>query len=131
MTERNGMRKIKEFIDAEEEKAVIHEINIEDMDRTQLLSLEAMLNRVEKRWYDHWMEKISHKTNFKFDKWDRVDQKHYDEFKKKDPEIFDLIYPELKYKNHNSVWEFFESIGYDYKSNKVSNYDNLLFIEKR
>mgnify|MGYP000395044004 CR=1 FL=1 len=134
---------IKEKLDIESSAIKIHIINMKEDSHIggvyrQISASEGMIERSSKRWYYHWSKKKynTHCSQIRFDRWREDDERYYNETKKRmlgilDKEAFENLYPEIIEKHHNSVWDFFDYIGYDYKNKKVANTDKLIFIKEK
>lgn len=133
---------IKQIMNENGSSIVIHLINKEENERggwyKQVTAQEAMIERLSKRWSNHWYDKKykTHKTRVKFNRWQDHDEDVHLEQKKRcakymGVEDLEKMYPTLVKINHDSVWDFFDYIGYDYKNKKVSNIDTLIFISEK
>lgn len=130
---------IKEHLSMHDARFTVHIINVEDHPKggwyVQIGSIEAMVERSSKRWYHYWHEKkyATHKTQVKFDRWRIGDENIYNATKERiaklDSELANELYPEIIKVNHCSVWDFLNSIKYDYKDKKVASIDSLIHIE--
>ena len=104
----------------------------------QIGAKEGMIERSLERWYDHWHEKKykTHETSVRFQRWNDSEARIYESSRQRyietrGLEIADELYPEYETIEHDSVWDFFDYIGYDYKNKKVGNTDTLIFINAR
>lgn len=104
----------------------------------QTRALSGMIDRSLDRWCDYWNKCKSEDFNTMviFDRWTKANSNvlAYSRNKHIEKEGLDsanIYYPEYETIEHESVWDFFYYIGYDYKNKKVSNTDTLIHIEKR
>lgn len=132
---------IKEFIKNDDSNEyLIHIINTEDNNPKggwyrQITALESVIEKSSKRWFYFWNGKVNYKSFVRFDRWNKTEENLYlkqreNYLKLLNREETDKIFPELNKINHNSAWDFFEYINYDYKNKKNSNIDKLIFIKK-
>lgn len=117
----------------------IHVINISNDNHkggwySQIGAAEGMIERSGKRWFKYWNKKNDKfKSQVKFDRWRENDEKTYlkmqsNFFEKYNKKEGIKVFPEFDKIEHDSVWDFFEYIDYDYKNKKVSNTDTLIHI---
>lgn len=121
----------------------IHSINARNGDPRggwyrQIGAKEGMIERSLERWHDHWHQKKyeTHKTRIIFDRWSGAESRIYESTRQryietKGLDVANEFYPEYETIEHDSVWDFFDYIGYNYKDKKVSNTDTLIFIKEK
>tara|TARA_Y100000588_G_scaffold71880_4_gene74023 strand:- start:19081 stop:19506 length:426 start_codon:yes stop_codon:yes gene_type:complete len=104
----------------------------------QIRAKEGMIERSHDRWFDHWYQKklTTHHSLTRFDRWTNADDSIYIKArermaKREGVEVALENYPTYEVVEHDSVWDFFDHIGYDHKNKKVSNIDSLLIIKER
>lgn len=105
----------------------IHVINVDDNPRggwyRQIGAAEGMINRSLNRWCNHWLYcprpngKPVRNGVLRFGRTDMLDGRWCGE---------EITIPEV---HHDSVWDFFDSIGYNHKDKRVSNTDAKLIID--
>lgn len=132
---------IKEFIKNDDSNEyLIHIINTEDNNPKggwyrQITALESVIEKSSKRWFYFWNGKVNYKSFVRFDRWRKNEENLYLKQRENYLKLFNQeetnkIFPKLNKINHNSAWDFFEYINYDYKNKKISNIDKLIFIKK-
>jgi len=118
----------------------VHVIRVNDEQRggcyRQISSLEGFINRTSERWYAYYYKSRYHLFN---------SQVHFKRMYKDDVKLRTVQYCNTKkligqkeadklfslpeYVFHDSVWSFFESIGYDHRNKKVSHLDKFILRE--
>ena len=133
---------IKETLCIGDPKFIIHVINVDDNVRggwyRQKTSKEGMIERSIHRWHDFWHTKKykSYKSQIRFSRWHDDDAEAHFNVRKRyirlfgDAKAFQL-YPEIVSVDHDSVWDFYDSINYDHRNKKVANTDTLILISER
>lgn len=121
----------------------VHVINFQDGNKRggwyrQTRAKEAMIERSLDRWYEYWNKKKSktHNSTIRFERWTNADDSIYIKArermaKREGVEVALENYPIYEVIEHDSVWDFFDYIGYGHKNKKVSNIDSLLIIKER
>lgn len=134
---------IRERADLKTMPSILHKIIAQDKGRggyyQQVVSFQATFGRVTTRFSRFWYTpKRYSRFNVqpRFQRWDEVEQEIYDELRQemaseKGTEAANKRYPELKVVEHESVWDFYKYIGFDYKDKSVKNTDTLLFISEK
>lgn len=132
-----------EYLDLESRKTKLHHIvfddNIHGGMYRQITVIESMISRADKRWFDHWNAKKfkTHHTQPRFYRHHKHDdiakESSIKLLKKKGLSDNDInqIFPKSLDVYHESVWAFFDAIGFDYKDKTVANTDSLILIEQR
>lgn len=131
---------VKEHLSFSCLKFIIHEIHVKDHPKggwyRQILAKEGMIDRSLDRWFSHW-QNLPIESNVRFTRWstkeERIYLKERDSFVencKKNNRIDNIneFYPEIERRTHSSVWDFFESFGYDYQNKKRKNIDEFLIL---
>ncbi len=133
---------IKERLEIKGLAFKVHSINADDNKEggwsRQVQIYSGLLGRSLTRWATFWNEKKikTHKSKLRFDRWHKDDEELH--FKQQRRMIADygeslakITYPDFETIEHDSIYDFLEYIGYDYKNKKVSNTDTLIMIEKK
>lgn len=110
----------------------VHHIKISDGEPRggwyrQVTALSGMLHRSLNRWCEHWYHSPKryevYRSLTRFDRYSVMDAHRESE---------EASYREIKDIHHESLWAFFDFIGYDHKDKRVSNTDkHLILIKKR
>lgn len=124
--------------------AIIHVIKISDSCARggwyrQIMSIEAMKSRLASRLFDFWNTKRQMRMSKCMVRFQRVDdttemvnvqtKKHLGSHLTE--EQLNELFPVPREIHHDSVWDFFEHIGYDYKNRKVAQLDAMILREPR
>ncbi len=128
---------------------LIHKINSRDGDPRggwyrQIGAKEGLIERTLKRWYYHWNHKKHHEYNssVKYSRFFEPDIKIHNASRERfmkllegrdgvTQEQIDKLCPELQFMEHDSVWTFFDLIGYNHKDKRVSYTDQFINKVKR
>lgn len=131
---------IKENLSCSCQNFIIHEIHVNDHSKggwyRQILAKEGMIDRSLNRWFSYWLNSPVD-SDVRFTRWslreERIYLKERDCFisncqKNNSMKKINEFYPEIERKTHSSVWDFFESFGYDHTNKKRKNIDEFLII---
>lgn len=127
---------------------MVHKINSRDGDPRggwyrQIGAKEGLVERTLKRWYYHWHHKKSSEYNssVKYSRFFQSDMKSHAGTRARymklldthdvTKEEIDKLCPELQFMEHDSVWAFFDHIGYNHKDKRVSYTDKFINKVKR
>lgn len=135
---------IKERTSLDSNNIVIHHITKKEEESRggwyrQSLTIDGLLSRPLKRFNKFWYTPKRYKTHdtlVKYSLWTEEDKNMHVHMRKFSTEKYGIEvalqqYPEIKDVYHDSVWDFFDSIGYNYKDKSVKNTDSLIHIKKR
>lgn len=120
----------------------VHVIRVNEEQRggcyQQITSLEGLINRTSERWYNfYYLARYKEfKSQVRFNRIHKYDLKsHTAQYsrmaEKVGKEEANEMFPLPEYVFHDSVWSFFESIGYDHRNKKVSHTDEFILKEKK
>ena len=122
---------------------VIHKITKDDNEKKggwyrQTLALSGLLSRTLKRWNEYWYKKKyqTYDSRVKFSSYNEEDEELRSFQKERmskeiGTEESNKMFPEPTIIHHESVWDFFQYIEYDYKNKLISNTDTQILIKKK
>lgn len=120
------MEEIYKYKYVEDRTMFVYHINISDKDRRggwyrQLTSIETLVSKIGKRWYNNFYLKSKDKRVF--NRYDWEDGQSWLRINKylEETDKYNIVN-----RYFDSVWDFYEYIGYDYKNKSVKQLDNLI-----
>lgn len=101
----------------------------------QLVVFCGFINRILNRWYNHWHSNIEYISKAQFKSVNEEDLQSNIEARQRlidlvGEEEADKFLPTLQRSEHESVWQFFESINYGYKNRTTKYLDSFVVSMK-
>lgn len=123
---------IKVYEGVGSQQKTIHIINVPEKHRRggwyrQMLSFSGFKDRAINRWYHFWREKHYEDqphARVRFHDYDEVSERIWKEAR----EAYGIERPEPIEINHESMWDFYDYIGYNHKNKSVKQIDEVLIV---
>lgn len=124
--------KVKIYEGVGREQRTIHTIKVPDEHPRggwyrQMTSFSGFHHRALNRWHDYWREKYydTHpNARIRFHDWDEVSEGIWEDARKAN----NIEWPEPIEITHESMWDFYDYIGYNHKNKSVKQIDEILII---